>query len=165
MTTKTLTRQANGRSVAPRPNGQQKRSQPAWIEYLVAAYPNASITDLTFAVLKGQLGEYDDDLLMAIVKEHVAKSKWWPTAMELKELLEAHEEIQEKTLGQYYQAALDQSDIMTALSRGDAGAAAAAKNFINSCEASGKTCMAAAMRRRLVAMTGVPDYRLKEGGR
>lgn len=59
-----------------------------WINYLIAAYPVAPVSDLTFAVLEEQLGEYSTDELNAAVRKHVHSSVFWPTVAELRKLLD-----------------------------------------------------------------------------
>jgi hypothetical protein len=64
---------------------------PAWLNYLVAAYPMAGIARMTLAVFEDQFSDVDPAVMMQAAKAHTKRSKWFPA---VKELLDAVEEVE-----------------------------------------------------------------------
>jgi hypothetical protein len=62
---------------------------PSWIQYLIAAYPQANISPKTYAVLEEQLQDVDEETLNRAVRRHVARSVFWPAAAELRTVIQA----------------------------------------------------------------------------
>jgi hypothetical protein len=71
---------------------------PAWLNYLVAAYPTANIAKMTLAVLEDQFKDIDPAAMMQAARAHVKASKWFPTAQELAAFVESDADDDEQWL-------------------------------------------------------------------
>lgn len=59
-------------------------STPAWIKYLVGAYPQAGLAELTPIVMQSHFADMSPEVMMAAVKAYVEVGTFWPTVAELR---------------------------------------------------------------------------------
>lgn len=68
---------------------------PAWLQYLIGAYPQAKTSPMTYAVFEDQFRDIAADVMLAAVKVHVAGSVFWPSIAELSTSVKAASEAAE----------------------------------------------------------------------
>jgi hypothetical protein len=82
-----------GRSVDLAGEGLSKGEEwrealPAWLSYLVAAFPQARVDMMTYAVLEDVFQGYAPEVMKAAARAYVARHQFWPTAAELRPFVE-----------------------------------------------------------------------------
>lgn len=56
---------------------------PKWVINLVSAYPNAKVTEFTFARYEIEFADVDELVMLEAVNAIIKKSTWWPSVAEL----------------------------------------------------------------------------------
>jgi hypothetical protein len=82
-----------GRSVDLAGEGLSKGEEwrealPAWLSYLVAAFPQARVDMMTYAVLEDVFQGVGPEVMKAAARAYVRQHAFWPTAAELRPYVE-----------------------------------------------------------------------------
>lgn len=65
-----------------------RQELPLWLNYLIAAYPQARVDMMTYAVLEDVFQEVEAEVMRAAVRSYVGRHKFWPTAADLRPYVE-----------------------------------------------------------------------------
>lgn len=65
-----------------------RQELPLWLNYLIAAYPQARVDMMTYAVLEDVFQGVEAEVMRAAVRSYVARNKFWPTAADLRPYVE-----------------------------------------------------------------------------
>lgn len=70
----------------------QATSSPAWLKYLVGAYPQQKPSAATMAVFEQQFIGIDHAVMMTAVQGYVSENKYWPAVSELRRYVKEPQE-------------------------------------------------------------------------
>jgi hypothetical protein len=65
-----------------------REALPAWLNYLVAAFPQARVDMMTYAVLEDVFQGVPAEVMKAAARAYVRRHAFWPTAAELRPYVE-----------------------------------------------------------------------------
>jgi hypothetical protein len=65
-----------------------REALPGWLSYLVAAFPQARVDMMTYAVLEDVFQEVPGEVMKAAARAYVRQHAFWPTAAELRPYVE-----------------------------------------------------------------------------
>lgn len=65
-----------------------REALPPWLSYLVAAFPQARVDMMTYAVLEDVFQDAPGEVLKAAARAYVRQHAFWPTAAELRPYVE-----------------------------------------------------------------------------
>lgn len=76
---------------APAGISQALNALPAWLQYLIAAYPAAQVAGLTYLVYEEQFADVDADTMLTAVKATVRQHKYntFPAVADIRQQVEA----------------------------------------------------------------------------
>jgi hypothetical protein len=59
---------------------------PTWLQYLAAAYPQAKVSPMTYAVIEDQFSDIAPETMMSAIRAYVRNpdNKFWPSIAELR---------------------------------------------------------------------------------
>ena len=76
---------------------------PTWLQYLVAAYPQAKVSPMTYAVFEDQFSDIAPETMMSAIRAYVRNgNKFWPSIAELRPCVQAA--VDEAEIAQIRQA-------------------------------------------------------------
>jgi hypothetical protein len=70
------------------PGEEWREALPAWLSYLVAAFPQARVDMMTYAVLEDVFQGVAEEVMKAATRAYVRQHAFWPTAAELRPYVE-----------------------------------------------------------------------------
>lgn len=155
---------ANGSAISQvRPEGKV----PQWLAYLVAAYPTAKNSPMTYVVLTDQFFGVPGEVLYEAARLYVREgSKWFPSAFELRPFVErVQAEAEIAQVAAAWQAAVDgwaklrarRNDLLELWYAGDVGDEALL-GLAGEMEQAGLGYAAASLRAKVRPSPERPDY-------